>query len=64
MSAKRKKPAPGKPRLAVLKGREITAEDVAALFRHLTGRTATPEEVEEARKSLEGEAGPRKEGEG
>jgi hypothetical protein len=47
----KKKPAKAKPRLAIVKG--VTVEDVVALYRSLTGRDPSPEEVEEAKKSLE-----------
>jgi hypothetical protein len=42
-----------KPRLVLLSGREITAENVAKMYKALTGRDASPEELEEGRKMLE-----------
>lgn len=41
-----------KPTVSLLEGKKITAEQVAALFRKLTGREPTPEEVEYAKENL------------
>jgi hypothetical protein len=54
MAAKRKKPAPDKPKLAIVKG--VTVEDIVAMYTALTGKQPSPEEVEEARRDLEGRA--------
>jgi hypothetical protein len=42
-----------KPRLHLLSGREITAENLAKMFKMLTGRDVSPGELEEGRKTLE-----------
>jgi hypothetical protein len=42
-----------KPRLYMLSGRDITAENVAKMFKMLTGRDTSPEELEETRNKLE-----------
>ena len=42
-----------KPSLTLILGDTIDAEAIARLFRKLTGREPTPEEMEEARKILE-----------
>jgi hypothetical protein len=38
-----------KPELVLIEGKDITFEDITGMFRRLTGREPTPEEVEEAR---------------
>jgi hypothetical protein len=47
------KKKPQKPSLAIVPGRGIDVEQVVALFRHLTGREPSKEEVEQAKASLE-----------
>jgi hypothetical protein len=49
------KKKPPKPKLAVVKG--VSVEDVVALYRALTGREPTAEEVEQAKRDLEERAG-------
>ena len=44
---------PDKPELHLLRPNEITFENVMEMFRRLTGRDPTPEEVEEARREWE-----------
>jgi hypothetical protein len=45
---------PQQPRLLMLiPGKDITAEKVAALYKFLTGKDATPEELERTRARLE-----------
>lgn len=41
-----------KPRLFLLPGNKITAENIAALYKQLTGKDTTPAELEECRASL------------
>ena len=43
-----------KPSLTLLMGDKIDAEAIRRLFIELTGRDRTPEEMEKARKILEG----------
>jgi hypothetical protein len=45
---------PQKPTLTIAPGRGLTVEELVELFKRLTGRTPSPEEVEEARAKLEG----------
>jgi hypothetical protein len=40
------------PKLVLLKGTEITAESLAAMYKELTGREVTPEGLEEMRAIL------------
>ena len=47
----KKKP---KPRLAVVKGQTLGVEDIVAMFKHLTGKQPSPEEVEQIRAKPEG----------
>jgi len=42
-----------KPRLYLLSGREVTAENVAKMYRQVTGRDVSPAELEETRTKLE-----------
>jgi hypothetical protein len=44
--ARKKKPAPGKPELVLVKGQTLGVEDIVAMYEALTGRPATPEEIE------------------
>jgi hypothetical protein len=49
---------PPQPSLTLLPGDAIGLAELLDLYRHLTGREPTPEEVEEARRELEeGKAG-------
>jgi hypothetical protein len=41
-----------KPDLTLIPGHQITAENLAKLFTHLTGKSVTPEQLEEARATL------------
>ena len=47
-----------KPDLVLLRGKDITAESLAEMFRFLTGKDSTPEEIEEIRVKLEKASGP------
>lgn len=40
------------PRLFLLPGNKITAENIAALYKQLAGKDTTPAELEECRSSL------------
>ena len=44
-----------KPRYYVANPRTLTFDDVMEMFRQLTGREPTPEEIEEARQAWESE---------
>lgn len=41
-----------RPRYLLLPGNQITAETIAELYRQLTGREPTPEEMDRARATL------------
>jgi hypothetical protein len=52
MARKKKAKVEEKPSLSLLPGQAITAEDLAMLFEHLTGRKPTGEERQEAAEVL------------
>ena len=43
------KPDPSKPKVVLANPRTMTAEDFGRMYRALTGKDATPEEIEELR---------------